>query len=68
MVGTKMTYTDISVYHILSAFAAQRPEEWNNNNDIPKLKAFKERIASRPRIAAFEKSDRCPKWAGDSYG
>jgi hypothetical protein len=33
---------------------------------MPLLKAFKERIACRPRLAAYLKSDRWRGFAGDS--
>lgn len=62
---SKLTYVDLELFHALCAAEAQFPEAWDAM-DIPLLKAFKEQIAARPRIAEYLKSDRRQKFAGDS--
>lgn len=66
VIGNKCTYVDLTLFHILRATEAQFPEAWAKANYIPTLKAFKERMAARPNIAAYLKSDRCKAFAGDS--
>lgn len=66
VIGNKCTYVDLTLFHILRATEAQFPEAWAKADYIPALKAFKERMAARPNIAAYLKSDRCKAFAGDS--
>ncbi|XP_064614289.1 glutathione S-transferase P 2-like [Liolophura sinensis] len=64
--GTKLTYVDLALLHILRATESQFPEEWNALGNIPLLKAFKVRISERPNLAAYFKSDRCSPFEGNS--
>lgn len=66
VIGNKCTYLDLTLFHCLRATEAQFPEPWANADYIPALKAFKERMAARPNIAAYLKSGRCRAFAGDS--
>ncbi|ESO99694.1 hypothetical protein LOTGIDRAFT_141723 [Lottia gigantea] len=66
MVGNKLTYIDLEVYHILRATENQFPEAWRDLSTIPHLKAFKNRIEVRPNIATYLKSTRCNKFQGNS--
>lgn len=65
MIGNSITYVDLALFQALEAFASQFPEEWAKA-EYPKLRAFRDRIAARPNIAAFLASDRCKPFAGDS--
>ena len=65
-IGNKCTYVDLTLFHCLRATEAQFPEAWSKADFIPALKAFKERMAARPNIAAYLKSDRSRAFAGDS--
>ncbi|XP_060572023.1 uncharacterized protein LOC132730183 [Ruditapes philippinarum] len=64
--GEKLTYCDLSLFHILHATEFQFPDTYKAAEYMPLLKAFKERIASRPRLAAYLKSDRWRGFSGDS--
>lgn len=66
VIGEKCTYADLTLFHVLRATEAQFPEVWRKADYIPTLKAFKERIAARPRIAAYLSSKRAKPFAGDS--
>lgn len=66
IVGPSFSYTDLTLFHVLRATGAQFPEPWSKADYIPALKAYKDRIASRPNIAAFLKSSRAQPFAGDS--
>lgn len=66
IVGDKCTYTDLTLFHVLRATEFQFQDAWNKADYIPALKAYKERIAARPNIAAYLKSDRALPFAGDS--
>ena len=61
----KLTYVDIAVFQALRAVEFQFPEEYDKlcTDD---LKAFKERMACRPNIAAFLKSPRSIPFCGNS--
>ena len=65
-IGKKCTYVDLTLFHCLRATEAQWPEVWAQADYIPALKTFKERMAARPKMAAYLKSDRCRPFAGDS--
>lgn len=64
--GEKICYCDLSLFHILHATESQFPEAYKSADYIPMLKDFKERIASRTRIAAYLRSDRWKGFSGDS--
>ena len=66
VVGEKMTYADLGLMHVLRATASQFPEEWEKKEDIPKLRAFKERMEARPNLVAYFKSERCRAFEGNS--
>lgn len=64
--GNKLTYVDLGLLHVLRATEAQFPDTWKEADYIPNLKAFKERIETRPNIAAYLKSDRWLGFEGNS--
>jgi len=64
-IGDSLTYADIAVFHTLCAMEAQFPEAWAALQ-APLCKAFKTRIAARPRIAAYLASDRRGQFEGNS--
>lgn len=66
IIGSKLSYADLTLFHVLRATEAQFPEAWAKADYIPTLKAYKERIAARPNIAAYLKSERALPFAGDS--
>ena len=61
----QLTYADIAVFNVLRVSDSQFPAEYAAA-DIPLLKAFRERIASRPKIAEYLKSDRVKPFCGNS--
>jgi glutathione S-transferase len=63
--GSTLTYADIALYHVLSACEAQFPEVFAAQV-TPETKAFVDRVASHPPLAAYLASDRCRPWGGDS--
>lgn len=64
--GDKICYCDLSLFHIIHATESQFPDAFKAADYIPLLKSFKERIASRPRIADYLRSERWRGFAGDS--
>eukprot|EP00794_Sanderia_malayensis_P004677 gene4677-5287_t len=66
VIGDKLTYVDLGLMHVLRATASQFAEEWASYTDFPKLKAFKERMEARPKLAAYFKSERCRPFEGNS--
>ena len=66
VIGNKLTYIDLGLMHVLRATASQFPDAWKSYDSIPKLKAFKERMEARPRLAEYFKSDRCKPFEGNS--
>ena len=67
MVGDKLTYVDLAVLNALRITIFQYPERWAKTTTIPLLKAFVERMESRPNLAAYYKSDRCAPFQGYSF-
>ena len=65
-VGTRLTYVDVMMYHVLTAAASQFPEAWGGNNAIPHIKAFRERMEALPAIAEFIQSERYRPFEGNS--
>ncbi|CAH1788919.1 unnamed protein product [Owenia fusiformis] len=63
--GSKLTYVDLGLLHILRATEAQFPEAWAAL-DKPLLKAFKNRLEARPKLAAWFKSEECEPFSGNS--
>ena len=57
--GTKLTYADLAVLHILRLTDGQFPEDFSKMTDIPTLKAFKDRLSSRPKLKDYFELDRC---------
>ncbi|XP_060064122.1 glutathione S-transferase-like [Ylistrum balloti] len=66
MFGNKLTYVDLGLMHVLRATESQFPDAWNDADYIPTLKSFKDRMCSRPRLAAYFKSDKCRPFEGNS--
>ena len=66
MLGSKLTYVDLAVLHVLRATEAQFSEPWRAMTSVPLLKAFKVRLESRPNLAAYFKSERCKPFEGNS--
>ncbi|XP_045168606.2 uncharacterized protein LOC123531584 isoform X2 [Mercenaria mercenaria] len=64
--GEKITYCDLGLFHSLHATESQFPNAYKSADYIPLLKAFKERIIARPRIASYLKSQRWRGFSGDS--
>ncbi len=65
-IGDSLTYVDLAILHALRSSESQFPDAWGANKDIPLLRAFKERMESRDRLAAYLKSDRARKFEGNS--
>lgn len=61
----QVTYVDIIVFHVMRATEFQFPDSYKSV-DIPKLRAFKDRMATRPNIAAFLSSPRSVGFSGSS--
>merc|ERR1712150_224617 len=67
VVGNKLTYVDLGLFHVLRATESQFPEAWQaNSGSIPLLLGFKKRIEARPKIVAYLKSDRWRGFEGNS--
>lgn len=66
VVGDSLTYVDLAMLHALLASESQFPNEWAKMDDIPLLKSFKDRIAARPNLHAYFKSERCRPFEGNS--
>jgi len=66
VVGDKCTYVDLALLHVLRAAESQFPDEWAAVSSVPLLKAFKQRMQERPRLAEYFKSDRCRAFEGNS--
>lgn len=66
LIGDKLTYVDLGLTHVLRATESQFPDAWNGADNIPTLKMYKERMCSRPRLAAYYKSDKCRPFEGNS--
>lgn len=62
----QLTYVDFAVFNALRVTESQFPDLFSSIDYTPKLKAFKERMAARPKIAAYLKSDRVHPFKGDS--
>jgi len=65
VVGDRLTYVDIALFHVLQATEAQWPDAWTAA-DFPRLKAFIDLIANTPSIATYLQSDRVRAWEGNS--
>jgi len=63
--GSKLTYVDLSVFHVVCAAESQFPEAYAKV-EAPALKGFKTRIAELPRIKAYLESDRRGAFEGNS--
>ncbi|KAL5006889.1 hypothetical protein ScPMuIL_015695 [Solemya velum] len=66
ILGNKLTYVDLQMLHILRATESQFPEAWEKADYIPSLKAFKDRVSSRPNLQAYFQSERCRPFEGNS--
>lgn len=61
------SYADIAVFHVLCAAESQFAEAYPTlMESCPKLAEFKERVAARPRISEYLKSDRRGHFEGNS--
>jgi len=67
LVGNDISYADLVVFHALRAAQGQHPEKWKEIDNIPLLKAFKERMEKRPRLASYLASSRAQAQSGDSF-
>jgi glutathione S-transferase len=65
VVGSKITYVDVMVFHILCAAESQFPESWKSA-EIPGAKAYKTRLATQPRVVEYFASSRCRPFEGNS--
>lgn len=60
MVGTGVTYVDLSIYQLFEGLRFSFPEAMQRlEPQYPQLAALRDRIAARPRIAAYRGSPRC---------
>jgi len=66
VIGNKLTYVDLGLMHALRATESQFADAWNSYDNIPKLKAFKERMVARPKLAEYFQSNRCKPFEGNS--
>jgi len=66
IVGRNFCYADLTLFHVLQATEAQFPEAWKAADYVPALKAYKDRISGRSRIAAFLRSERSLPFEGNS--
>ena len=59
LVGPAFTYVDLSVFQVLSGIAYAFPNRFEKaRKEIPLLLALRDRVASRPRVAAYLGSTR----------
>ncbi len=59
LVGSGFTYVDLSVFQVLSGLAYAFPNRFDKaRKEIPLLLALRDRVASRPRVAAYLGSTR----------
>jgi glutathione S-transferase len=59
LVGTSLSYADLSVFHVLEGLAYAFPRAFARNEaTIPGLLGLRERVRERPGIAAYLASDR----------
>jgi glutathione S-transferase len=66
LVGGAMSFADVSLLHWLDSAEYQLPEALAAL-DIPLLRAYRARIAARPRIAAYLASARRGRFEGNSF-
>ena len=66
MIGQKLTYVDLAMLHALRITAFQFKDKWQSMQSIPLLKAFLDRMESRPNLAAYFKSERWIPYQGVS--
>ena len=66
IVGDSITFADFSLFHWLDAAEFQMPEAFAAL-DIPLLRAYKARIAARPRVAAYLASARRGRFEGQGF-
>jgi glutathione S-transferase len=59
LVGDRLTYADLSLFQVIEGLRYAFPRAMDSSGaDFPGLLALRERIATRPRIAAYLASDR----------
>jgi glutathione S-transferase len=59
LLGTDLSYVDLSLFHVLEGLGYAFPNAFDRHaSEIPRLLALHERVAHRPRIAAYHESDR----------
>ncbi|HVH46874.1 MAG TPA: glutathione S-transferase [Labilithrix sp.] len=59
LVGSGFSYVDLSAFHVLSGLAYAFPKAFEAfRSEIPLLLALRDRVASRPRVAAYLGSTR----------
>jgi glutathione S-transferase len=59
LVGEGLTYVDLSMFQVQSGLAYAFPNAWKQASArIPLLRSLRDRVAERPRIAAYLTSDR----------
>lgn len=66
-VGSKITYCDLCLLHVLRATESQFPEAWASSIPAyPLLTKFKQQMEARPRLQAYFASARCLPFEGNS--
>jgi len=67
LLGKTFCTADLAVFHSVCCAESQFPEAYAGAiKDLPRLAAWKDRIAARPRIAAYLKSDKRGFFEGNS--
>ena len=60
MVGTSLTYVDLSIYQLFEGLRFSFPKAMRSlEPQYPQLVALRDTVAARPRIAAYRSSERC---------
>ena len=60
MVGTSVTYVDLSIYYLFEGLRFSFPKAMQRlEPQYPGLVALRDRVAARPRIVAYRESKRC---------
>ncbi len=59
LVGGDVSYVDLSTFQVIEGLAYAFPNAWGRaSKDLPRLRALRDRVAARPRIASYLASER----------
>jgi glutathione S-transferase len=57
--GRKVSYVDLSLFQVIEGLRYAFPKRMRRfRKNVPRLMALRDRVAERPRIAAYLQSDR----------